>query len=67
MASAAPHIHRLERLQKQLKIELYGLFRTLRTRHVHIVGITSLVIEVDAQYVKGILSNPDIQPNAAMN
>src|SRR6266852_2216182 len=51
----------------QPKIELYGLFRTLRTLQVHIVGITNLVVEMDAQYVKGMLSNPDMQPNAAMN
>jgi len=51
----------------QPKIELYGLFQTLHTLRVHIVGITNLIVEMDAQYVKGMLSNPDIQPNAAMN
>ena len=51
----------------QPKIELYGLFRTLRALRVHIVGVTNLVVEMDAQYVKGMLSNPDVQPNAAMN
>jgi hypothetical protein len=51
----------------QLKIELYGLFYTLHTLHVHIVGITNLIVEMDAQYVKGMLSNPDIQPNTAVN
>jgi len=35
--------------------------------HVHIVGVTILIVEMDAQYVKGILNNPDMQPNAAMN
>ncbi len=51
----------------QPKIELYGLFRTLRALRVHIVGVPNLVVEMDAQYVKGMLSNPDMQPNAAMN
>ena len=51
----------------QPKIELYGLFRTLRALRVHIVSVTNLVVEMDAQYVKGMLSNPDVQPNAAMN
>jgi hypothetical protein len=27
----------------------------------------SLTVEVDAKYIKGMLNNPDIQPNAAMN
>ncbi len=51
----------------QPKIELYGLFCTLRALHMHIVGITNLVVEMDAQYVHGMLSNPNIQPNAAIN
>jgi hypothetical protein len=51
----------------QPKIELYGLFRTLQALQMHVVGITNLVVEMDAQYVRGMLSNPDIQPNAAIN
>jgi hypothetical protein len=51
----------------QPKIELYGLFRALRALRIHIVGITNLVVEMDAKFVKGMLSNPDVQPNAAMN
>ena len=51
----------------QPKIELYGLFCTLHALCVHIVGVPNLVIEMDAQYVKGMLSNPDMQPNTAMN
>ena len=51
----------------QLKIELYGLFCTLRALQMQIVGVTNLVVEMDAQYVRGILSNPDVQPNAAIN
>src|SRR6266702_6937204 len=51
----------------QLKIELYGLFCTLQALRMHVVGITNLVVEMDAQYVHGMLSNPDVQPNAAIN
>ena len=51
----------------QPKIELYGLFRALRALRVHIVGITNLIIEMDAQFIRGMVNNPDVQPNAAMN
>ena len=51
----------------QPKIELYGLFRTLRALRMHVVGVTNLVVEMDAQYVRGMLSNPNVQPNAAIN
>jgi hypothetical protein len=51
----------------QPKIELYGLFRALRALRIHIIGITNLIVEMDAQFIKGMLSNPDVQPNAAMN
>src|SRR6266702_8544149 len=51
----------------QPKIELYSLFRALHALCVHIVGITDLIVEMDAQYIHGMLKNPDIQPNAAMN
>jgi len=51
----------------QPKIELYGLFRTLRALRIHIIGVADLTVEMDAQYVRGMLANPDIQPNAAIN
>ena len=34
---------------------------------MHIIGATDLVIELDVQYVCGMLNNPDIQPSAAIN
>ncbi len=34
---------------------------------MHIIGLTDLVVEMDVQYVHGMLANPDIQPNAAIN
>src|SRR5712672_3638201 len=51
----------------QAKLELYGLFRTLRALHLHLVGIHNLIVEMDAQFIKGMLSNPDIQPSATIN
>jgi hypothetical protein len=51
----------------QSKIELYGLFRALKAVKVWIIGVKDLVVEVDAKYIKGMLNNPDIQPNAAVN
>jgi len=51
----------------QAKLELYGLFRALRAMRLYLVGVRNLVVEVDASYIKGMLSNPDVQPNAAIN
>lgn len=51
----------------QAKIELYGLFRALRAMKVWIIGVKTLVVEVDALYIKGMINRPDIQPNASMN
>jgi len=51
----------------QAKLELYGLFRALKATKVWTIGIKNFTVEVDAKYIKGMLSNPDIQPNAAVN
>ena len=51
----------------QAKLELYGLFRALRSIRIYIIGVKKLVVEVDAKYIKGMLNNPDIQPNATIN
>jgi len=51
----------------QPKLELYGLFRSLRAARLWIIGICNLVVKVDAKYIKGMLNNPDIQPNATIN
>ena len=51
----------------QPKIELYGLFHALRALRVHIIGVRHLTIELDAKYIRGMLNNPDVQPDAAMN
>ena len=51
----------------QPKLELYGLFRALCALQVHLIGIRNLVVEMDAQFIRGMLCNPDIQPNATIN
>ena len=51
----------------QPKLELYGLYRTLRAMKIQLIGIRNLVIEVDAAYIKGMLKNPDVSPSASIN
>jgi hypothetical protein len=51
----------------QPKCELYGLFRALRALHMHLIGIHNLAMEMDTQFIRGMLHNPDIQPNATIN
>ena len=56
-----------EQRYSQPKLELYGLFRALRAFRIHLIGVKNLVVEVDALYIKGMLNDPDMQPNAAIN
>ena len=51
----------------QPKLEIYGLFRALRALRLYIIGVRNLIEEMDAQYIKGMLANPDIQPSASIN
>ena len=51
----------------QLKLELYGLYGTLRALKIYLIGIRNLIIEVDTKYIKRMLSNPDIAPSASIN
>lgn len=51
----------------QPKVELYGLFQALRAMRNYLVSIRRLEIEVDAKYIKGMLANPDVQPNTTIN
>ena len=51
----------------QPKLELYGCFRALRHWRLYLVGVRKLVLEVDAKYIKDMLNNPDLQPNATLN
>lgn len=51
----------------QPKLELFGLYRALRHWRLYIIGVQNLHVEVDAKYIKGMLNEPDLQPNAAIN
>jgi hypothetical protein len=51
----------------QPKLELFGLYRALRHWHLYIIGVRCFRVEVDAKYIQGILNNPDLQPDAAVN
>ncbi len=51
----------------QPKLELYGLFRALRHYRLFIFGVKTFHVEVDAKYIKGMLNDPDLQPNATIN
>jgi len=44
----------------QPKIEIYGLWRALWALQIHIISMQNLIVEVDVQYIKGMLNNPDI-------
>ena len=57
----------IESWYSQAKLELYGLFCSLRAVRVFIFGVTNLVEEMDAKYVKGMINNPDLQPNTTIN
>ena len=51
----------------QPKLELFGLYRALQHWRLYIIGVKKLQIEVDAKFIKGMLNDPDLQPNAAVN
>jgi hypothetical protein len=57
-------LNEVESRYSQVKLELYSLFRAVR---VWIFGVPNLTIEVDAKYIKGMINNPDLQPNASIN
>jgi hypothetical protein len=51
----------------QPKLELYGLFRALRSLKLYLIGVRNMIVEVDARYIKGMLANPDLSPGASIN
>uniref|UniRef100_A0A0W0FAZ8 Reverse transcriptase/retrotransposon-derived protein RNase H-like domain-containing protein n=1 Tax=Moniliophthora roreri TaxID=221103 RepID=A0A0W0FAZ8_MONRR len=51
----------------QPKRELYGLKLALLATHYWTVGCRKLAVETDAKYIKGMLDNPSITPNATIN
>jgi hypothetical protein len=57
----------VESRYSEAKLELYGLFLALRAVRIFIFGVANLTVEMDAKYVKGMINNPDLQPNATIN
>lgn len=57
----------VESRYSQPKLELFGLYRSLRHYRLYLIGVMNLYVEVDAKYIKGMLNSPDLQPNAAIN
>lgn len=51
----------------QPKLELYGLYRALRTLKMYLIGVRNFIVEVDAKFIKGMLANPDLAPSATIN
>ena len=51
----------------QAKRELYGLKRALDATKYWLLGCRKLVVETDAKYIHGMLSNPSMGPNATIN
>jgi len=48
-------------------LELYSLFQALNATKIWLIEAKKLVMEVDAQYIKGMLNKPDLHPNTVMN
>jgi hypothetical protein len=51
----------------QPKLKIYDLYRVLHALCLYLIGVWNLVVEVDARYIKGMLSNPDISPSTSIN
>ena len=51
----------------QPKRELFGLMRALDACKHWLIGARKLIVETDASYIKGMLENPDMMPNATIN
>lgn len=51
----------------QPKRELFGLMRALQENRYWLIGLRKLIVETDAKYIKGMLANPEMGPNATIN
>lgn len=51
----------------QPKRELFGLKEALRLNRRWLIAARKLIVETDAKYIKGMLDNPDMMPNATIN
>lgn len=60
-------MNKVESNYSQPKLELYGLYRALRHFRLYLIGAKTLHVEVDAKYIKGMMNDPDLQPNSTLN
>lgn len=51
----------------QPKLELYGVYRSLKELKQWLLGPRGWIMEVDAQHIAGMLRNPDLAPSAVIN
>ncbi|KDR64968.1 hypothetical protein GALMADRAFT_82465, partial [Galerina marginata CBS 339.88] len=51
----------------QPKRELFGLKKALEANKKWLIGVRKLIVETDAQFIGGMLHNPDMMPNAVIN
>ena len=51
----------------QAKLELYGLFQSLKATQLFTIGVKKLIVEMDAKFIKGMINNPTLHPNNAVN
>lgn len=40
---------------------------SLRHCRVYLIGVRKLKVKVDAQYIKGMMNDPDLQPHASID
>ena len=51
----------------QAKLELYGLLHTLKHTQLYTIGAKKLIVEMDTKFIKGMINNPTLHPNNAIN
>ena len=51
----------------QAKLKLYGLFRALKATQLYTIGVKRFIVKMDAKFIKGMLNNPTLHPNNAID
>ena len=54
-------LHNHESCYSQPQLKIYGLYHALHLLWIYLIGIQNFVVEVDAAYIKEMLSNLDIK------
>ena len=48
------------------KLKLFRHYHAMHTWRIYLIRVKTFHFEVDAQYIKGMLNDPDLQPNVAI-